>query len=59
MNPDTLWETTLDPKSRTLLQISAKNAESVRAEFENLMGPDSATRYQLIQDNADNIEIDI
>ncbi len=59
MNPDTLWETTLDPKSRTLLQIDAKDSKLVQGEFESLMGSDSASRYQLILDNADNIEVDI
>ena len=59
MNADTLWDTTLDPKKRTLLRISAGEMKSVLAEFESLMGSDSSARYKLIQDNADNLEIDV
>ncbi len=59
MNADTLWDTTLDPKKRTLLQISAGDMKSVLAGFESLMGSDSSERYKLIQDNADNLEIDV
>lgn len=59
MNPDTLWETTLDPKRRTLLQVKAGQMSEVLASFEGLMGSDSSVRYQLIQDNADRIEIDV
>jgi len=33
--------------------------KSVLAEFESLMGSDSSARYKLIQDNADNLEIDV
>jgi DNA gyrase/topoisomerase IV subunit B len=59
MNADTLWDTTLDPKKRTLLRISAGEMKCVLAEFESLMGSDSSARYKLIQDNADRIEIDV
>ena len=49
MNPETLWETTLDPETRTLLRIGADDVEMVTEHFEALMGSDPSTRYQLIQ----------
>lgn len=59
MNPDTLWETTLDPEHRTLLRVSVKDEESVLAAFQNLMGSDPSVRYRLICEKAANIEVDV
>ncbi len=59
MNPDTLWETTLDPEQRTLLRVSADDQEMVTEALKALMGNDPSTRYQLIVDNADAIELDV
>jgi DNA gyrase/topoisomerase IV subunit B len=59
MNPDTLWETTLNPRTRKLLQIKIDEAAEAEAMLESLMGKDSSDRYRLIQENAHRIEIDI
>ena len=59
MNPETLWETTLDPKTRKLLQISVEDAAGVEAMFESLLGKDSSDRYRMIQENAHRLEVDI
>ncbi len=59
MNPDTLWETTLDPAQRTLLRVSANDQQLVGEALKALMGNDPSTRYRLIVDNADAIELDV
>ncbi len=59
MNPDTLWETTLSPKTRNLLKIQVDDIASVEQTFEDLMGKDSSARYRLIQDNAHRLELDL
>jgi DNA gyrase subunit B/topoisomerase-4 subunit B len=59
MNPDTLWETTLNPKTRKLLQVQIDEASEAEAMLESLMGKDSSDRYRLIQENAHRIEIDV
>jgi len=59
MNPETLWETTLDPKRRTLLRVSMDDEAAVSDAFGTLMGSDPSTRYQLICENAEGLELDI
>jgi DNA gyrase subunit B len=59
MNPDTLWETTLNPKTRKLLQVTIDDAVEAEAMLESLMGKDSADRYKMIQENAHRLEVDI
>jgi DNA gyrase subunit B/topoisomerase-4 subunit B len=59
MNPQTLWETTLSPKTRTLLRVTLGDEETVRGMFESLLGKDSSERYKLIQENAERLEVDI
>jgi len=59
MNPSTLWETTLDPKTRNLLRIRIDDDAAVTLMFEHLMGKDSSERYRMIQDNAQRLELDI
>ena len=59
MNPDTLWETTLNPRTRKLLQITIEEAAEAEAMLESLMGKDSSDRYRLIQENAHRLEIDV
>ena len=59
MNPETLWDTTLNPKTRKLLQLTVENAEEVEAMLESLFGKDPSERYRLIQENAHRLEVDL
>lgn len=59
MNPTTLWETTLDPKTRNLLRIRIDGEEQVNHMFEQLLGKETADRYRLIQENAHRLELDL
>ena len=59
MNPETLWETTLNPDSRILLRVNVEDEDSVMQELDALMGSDSSKRYELIQTEASRLEIDV
>lgn len=59
MNPKTLWETTLNPKTRNLLQIQIDDELATTELFDTLLGKDASVRYRLIQENAHRLELDL
>lgn len=55
MNPGELWDTTMNPETRTLLRVGMEDAARAEEVFVTLMGDDVASRKTFIQQNADDV----
>ena len=56
MNPEQLWETTLDPQNRVLLQVMVKDAQEADHVFDVLMGSEVMPRKKFIQTHAKSVQ---
>ncbi len=56
MNPDQLWDTTMDPENRVLIQVTLEDAENAAKHFELFMGSEVGPRREFIQANAKEVE---
>src|SRR5881227_1619712 len=59
MNPETLWDTTMDPARRTVLQVSIEEAVEADKTFNMLMGDEVAPRKRFIESHAKNANLDV
>jgi DNA gyrase subunit B len=59
MNPEELWETTMDPENRVLKQVNIEDAQEADKLFDVLMGSDVEPRRNFIQAHAGQVEVDI
>ena len=58
MNPDQLWETTMNPATRRLIQVTIEDAEYCEETFQLLMGKEVAPRREFIMQNAKFAKLD-
>ena len=59
MNPETLWDTTMDPARRTILQVGIEEAVEADKTFNMLMGDEVAPRKRFIESHAKNANLDV
>ncbi len=59
MNPETLWDTTMDPARRTILKVSIEEAVEADKVFNMLMGDEVAPRKRFIESHAKNANLDV
>jgi DNA gyrase subunit B len=59
MNPETLWDTTMDPDRRTILQVGIEEAVEADKTFNMLMGDEVAPRKRFIESHAKNANLDV